>query len=92
MQGCPLKVRSMQSRSQCAAISADDDRDQSGADRVQGVKVREMKDDTKDDRKQPRRIDSLKRWKDETVLTGILIGVVAMVLFDLIVASIRHMP
>jgi hypothetical protein len=82
----------MQSRSQCAAISADDDRDQSGADRVQGVKVREMKDDTKDDRKQPRRIDSLKRWKDETVLTGILIGVVAMVLFDLIVASIRHMP
>jgi hypothetical protein len=51
-----------------------------------------MKDDTKDDRKQPRRIDSLKRWNDETVLTGILIGVVAMVLFDLIVASIRHMP
>ena len=46
----------------------------------------------KDDTKQPRRIDSLKRWSDESVLTGILIGVVAMVLFDLIVASIRHMP
>ena len=50
--------------------------------------VREMNDDAK----QPGRIDSLKRWNDESVLTGILIGVVAMVLFDLIVASIRHMP
>jgi hypothetical protein len=50
--------------------------------------VREMNDDAK----QPGRIDSSRRWRDETVLTGILIGVMAMVLFDLIVASIRHMP
>ena len=50
--------------------------------------VREMNDDAK----QPGRIDSSRRWRDEMVLTGILIGVMAMVLFDLIVASIRHMP
>ena len=49
---------------------------------------REMNDDAK----QPGRIDSSRRWRDETVLTGILIGVMAIVLFDLIVASIRHMP
>ena len=46
--------------------------------------VREVNDDA--------RIDSSRRWRDETVLTGILIGVTAMVLFDLIVASIGHMP
>ena len=54
-------------------------------------------DDTKksrriDDTKEPRRIDNSKQWDDGTVLTGISIGVMAMVLFDLIVASIRHMP
>ena len=56
-----------------------------------------MNDDTKerrriDDTKERRRIVSSKQWDDETVLTGILIGVMAMILFDLIVASIRHMP
>ena len=56
-----------------------------------------MNDDTKeprriDDKKEPRRIVSSKQWDDETVLTGILIGVMAMVLFVLIVASITHMP